>query len=66
MHICTVTIASVQIYTLLHPLVWAVLEENCANFDIFCILQTFATTDVVALKEVYGCSKGGIMAIMLF
>ena len=51
-HICTVTVASVQIYILLHPLVWATLEENCANFDIFCILQTFATTDVVALKDV--------------
>ena len=51
-HICTVTVTSVQIYTFLHPLVWVVLEENCANFDTFCILQTFATTDVVALKEV--------------
>ena len=35
-------------YTFLSPLMLAVLEENCANFDTFCLLQTFATTYVVA------------------
>ena len=35
MQICTVTIASVYIYTFLHPLIWVVLEKNCVNFAQF-------------------------------
>ena len=38
-YICTVTIVSVPIYTFIHPLMWVVLEENCATFDTFCILE---------------------------
>ena len=33
MYIYMVTVASVQMYTFLHPLMWVILEENYVNFD---------------------------------
>ena len=33
--IYTVTIATVYIYTFLHPLMWVVLGKNCVNFAQF-------------------------------
>ena len=34
-HICTITVTSVCIYTFLHPLMWVVLEKICVNFAQF-------------------------------
>ena len=50
MYIYTVTVASVKIYTFLHPLIWVFLEENYVNFDTFCIIHNFTPADADALS----------------
>ena len=50
MHICTITIANVQISTLLEALMWSIFEAKCVKFVSFYIIEDFASTDVDALK----------------
>ena len=50
MYICIVTIANVQICTVLECLVWKIFEAKCVKFVTFCILQSFTFTDTNALK----------------
>ena len=54
MHICTVTVTVLYFWTLLQALMWVfLLLLKCAKFSTFCILQTFAATNAVALIMLY-------------
>lgn len=46
-HLCTVTIANVQVYTLLETPMWSIFETKCLKLVSFSIIQDF---DVDALK----------------
>ena len=48
-HICTVTVALVHLYTILHPPIWVFFLSKYVKWSVFCILQDFATTNVIAL-----------------
>jgi len=48
--ICTVTVANVQICTLLEALMWSIIETKCIKFVSFSIMQDVASTDVNALR----------------
>ena len=48
-HICTVTVAIVYLYTSLHPLMWVFFCSNCVKVVIFSILHIYAQADVTAL-----------------
>ena len=50
MQIYTVTKAVLYIFTFLQVLMWVFFGLKCAKLSTFCILQIFATTDVVALS----------------
>ena len=50
MHISTVTVAIVHLCTILHPLMWVFFGSKCVKLLTFCILQDYATADVVALR----------------
>ena len=49
-HICTVTVANVYIYTVLERLMWKIFGAKCVKLVGFCILQSFTSTDVDALN----------------
>lgn len=49
-HLCTVTIANVQVYTLLETPMWSIFETKCLKLVSFSIMQDFASTSVDALK----------------
>ena len=49
MHIYTVTVAIVYLYTNLHPLMWVFFCSNCVKVVIFSILHIYAQADVTAL-----------------
>ena len=49
MHICTVTVAIVHKYTILHPLMWVFFGPKCVKRLHFSILQKFTQSDVIAL-----------------
>ena len=48
-HICTVTVAIVYLYTSLHPLMWVIFCSNCVKLVTFSILHIYAQTDGDAL-----------------
>ena len=48
--ICTVTVANVQICTLLEALMWSIIKTKCVKFVSFSIMQDVASTDVNALR----------------
>ena len=47
--ICTVTVAIVHKYTILHPLMWVFFGPKCVKRLHFSILQKFTQSDVIAL-----------------
>ena len=49
-HICTVIVAIVYKYTILHPLMWVFFWPKCVKWRDFCILEDYAPTDVDALS----------------
>ena len=51
MHICTVTAHLQNSFVYLHIFTWTdvFFGLKCAKLSTFCVLQIFATTDVVAL-----------------
>ena len=52
-HICTVTVANVQIRTILETLMWSIFEAKCVKFVSFCIVQRFTSADADALMWSY-------------
>ena len=48
-HICTVTVAIVYLYTSLHPLMWVIFCSNCVKLVTFSILHIYAQADGDAL-----------------
>ena len=48
-HICTVTVAIMYLYTSLHPLMWVIFCSNCVKVVSFSILHIYAQADVIAL-----------------
>ena len=48
-HICTVIVAIVYLYTSLHPLMWVIFCSNCVKVVSFSILHIYAQADVIAL-----------------
>ena len=52
MHICTVTVTHVLIYTVLERLTWKIFWAKYVKLVAFCILQSFTSTDVDALREI--------------
>ena len=50
MNICKVNVAILDIYKLMHPLMWVFFWLKCVKLTSFSILQTYASTDAVALK----------------
>ena len=44
-----VIVAILHLCAVLHPLMWVFFLLKCVKWTNFCILQDFATTDVVAL-----------------
>ena len=48
-HICTVTVVIVYLYTSLHPLMWMIFCSNCVKVVTFSILHIYAQADVIAL-----------------
>ena len=60
-HICTVAIALVHKYTLLHPLKWVFFFlSKYVKYGIFSIMQDFATTDVNALISTHYMSNKSV------
>ena len=54
-HICTVTVAIVYKYTILHPLMWVfflVKMYKIGTFFFFFILEDFTYVDVVTLSHI--------------
>ena len=49
-HICTVTVAIMHLYTILHPLMWVFFCSKCVKSVSFFILHNFEQTDVIALR----------------
>jgi len=49
-HICTVTVANVHIYTIIEGLIQSKFKRYCVNFAYFSILHVFTFTNVNALK----------------
>ena len=45
MHICTVIITMVYLYTSLHPLIWVIFFLNCVKLVTFSILHIYAQAD---------------------
>ena len=41
-HICTITVAIVYLYTSLHPLMWVIFCSNCVKLVTFSILHIYA------------------------
>ena len=50
MDIRTITVAILDIYKLMHPLMWVFFGLKCVKVTSFSILQTSASTDATALK----------------
>ena len=50
-HICTVTVAIVHKYTIMHKLVWVFFCSNCVKLTTFFILHNYAQADVIALNS---------------
>ena len=61
-----VTVASVKIYTFLHPLIWVFLEENYVNFDTFCIIHNFTPADADADALSIHSLRKSIMPMLKF
>ena len=55
MHICTITIAIVYLYTSLHSLMWVIFCSNCVKVVTFSILHIYAQADVIALIILTSC-----------
>ena len=51
-HICTVTVAIVHKYTIMHKLVWVFFCSNCVKLATFSILYNYAQADVIALRAI--------------
>ena len=49
-----VTVALLYIYTILQVLMWVFFWLKCVKLTTFYILHNFTTSDVVALKKIYG------------
>ena len=49
-HICTVTITNVQIYTLLETLMLSIFEVKYVKMISFSVIHNFTSTDVDALN----------------
>ena len=49
-HICTITVAIVYLYTSLHPLMWVIFCSNCVKVVTFSILHIYAQVDAIALS----------------
>ena len=49
-HICTVIVAILYLYTSLHPLMWVIFCSNCVKLVTFFILHIYAQADEDALK----------------
>ena len=41
MYISMVTVARVEIYTILEALMWSIFESKCVKIAVFCILQDY-------------------------
>ena len=54
-HICTITVAIVYLYTSLHPLMWVIFCSNCVKVVTFSILHIYAQADVIALIILTSC-----------
>ena len=57
-HICTVTVANVYIYTIIKGLMRSKFKRYCVNFASFSILHIFTPTDVNALRLRLGGGNG--------
>ena len=55
MYISMVTVARVEIYTILEALMWSIFESKCVKIAVFCILQDYPQTDVDALRASKYC-----------
>ena len=59
-HICTVAIALVHKYTLLHPLMWVFFGSKYVKYSVFSIMQDFTSTDVNALISTHYMSNKSV------
>ena len=50
-HIYTITVAIVYLYTSLHPLMWVIFWSNCVEVVTFFILHNYAPVDVIGLSQ---------------
>ena len=49
-HICTITVAIVYLYTSLYPLMWVIFCSNCVKVVTFSILHIYAQVDAITLS----------------
>ena len=49
-HIYTITVAIVYLYTSLHPLMWVIFCSNCVKVVTFSILHIYALANIIALR----------------
>ena len=54
-HICTITVAIVYLYTSLHSLMWVIFCSSCVKVVTFSILHIYAQADVIALIILTSC-----------